>query len=75
MNSMTSISLLVLMLLVKGLKNVILILTIIMLFAIITLGLIQVHVSTYDENLKIKFKLLNSIKKKKILNRNFDRIH
>jgi len=75
MNSMTSISLLVLMLLVKGLKNVILILTIIMLFALITLGLIQVHVSTYDENLKIKFKLLNSIKKKKILNRNFDRIH
>jgi len=66
MNSMTSISLLVLMLLVKGLKNVILILTIIMLFAIITLGLIQVHVSTYDENLKIKFKLLNSIKKKNI---------
>jgi len=66
MNSMTSISLLVLMLLVKGLKNVILILTIIMLFALITLGLIQVHVSTYDENLKIKFKLLNSIKKKNI---------
>jgi len=63
MNSMTSISLLVLMLLVKGLKNVILILTIIMLFAIITLGLIQVHVSTYDENLKIQFKLLNSMGK------------
>jgi len=60
---MISTLLLVLMLLVKGLKNVILILTIIMLFAIISLGLIQVHVSTYDENLKIQFKLLNSMGK------------
>jgi len=60
---MISTLLLVLMLLLKGLKNVILILTIIMLFAIISLGLIQVHVSTYDENLKIQFKLLNSMGK------------